>query len=366
MTRYAHFIGSLPAPLMTGDADVMEWFATRVGDNPVTAIPCDIDADWIIQYLRDRADHLDVLKVVHPGDFDGYADMRTYGVRRGRKLTVEQVSMNRGDRIRGIVGEYRKLQEQHPGLKDVKIQISQPSPLDMALFVFAGAAVADGMPMLKALRHPGLLGAAIGHLGVFTEAVVAEVSELTAEHGDVLRWQLETPTALIAMVKAASLVAQYPVSRLLSRQLADILQRMHAVGADTVLHLCYGNYRRKALLAPHTLEPAVKLLNPTARLLREKGVPLPPVHLPAAWGSLPAPLEPVFYAALRDLNDEWPLIAGVVLESSTEHSIGSLRLFEQAAGRPSYGVATTCGLGRCTVAEADAAVTATVATAAAE
>jgi hypothetical protein len=365
MTRYMHFVGSLPPELMTSDGDMMEWFVERSKGHPLTGVPCDIDATWIVQYLRDREKHLDAFEVVRKGGFADYTDMPVYAVRRGHKLEPRDVSMDRIGRIREAVMAFRKLQDRHPELAGTRVQISQPSPLDMALYVFAGAAVADGLPLGLALRNVDVVAASLRHLPVFVQAVIDEISALVAEHGDILKWQVETPIAQLGMVKAAQLRAEAPVGRLLARQLAVFLARVHGLGAETV-HLCYGNYRRKQLLSPRNIAPTVQLLNPTARLLRKSGVPLPPVHIPCAYGASPAPLDPAFYQPLHQLDSDWQVIAGVVSETSADNSIQSLKLFEEASERTVYGVATTCGLGRCTVDDAEQAAAATATTAAAK
>ncbi|MEU7767450.1 hypothetical protein AB0B25_20250 [Nocardia sp. NPDC049190] len=366
MTRLVHFVGSLPRPLMTSDNDVLEWFVQRAAGHRLTGVPCDIDPDWVVQYLRDREQHLDVFEVARVGDFADYSDMRSYGIRDGRALGPRHVSMNRVERITEAVTAFRAVQQRHPELADTRLQISQPNPLDMALFVFAGAAVADGLPLGRALRHAGTVIPALRNLPVFVEAVLAEMAELVAEFGDTLTWQVESPIAQLAVVKATQLGAQAPVGRLVARQLAGFLARAHEIGAQTVLHLCYGDYQHKELLAPRTIAPAVNLLNATARILRSQGVPLPPAHIPCAYGSHPAPLDPVFYRSLRGLDEQWRVIAGVVSPADVTASIQSLSLFEQASGRTAYGVATACGLGRSTVEAAEQAAAATVATAAGE
>ncbi|WP_040779640.1 hypothetical protein [Nocardia pneumoniae] len=152
MTRFAHFVGSVPAPLTTSDRDVLEWFVRHSRGQRLTGVPRDLDPNWVVQYLRDRERHLDVFEVVRRGDFADYSDMRAYGIRRGRTLEPRHVSMDRTERIAEVVTEFRALRRRHPELADTPLQISQPNPLDMALFVFAGAAVADGLPLGRALR----------------------------------------------------------------------------------------------------------------------------------------------------------------------------------------------------------------------
>ncbi|WP_067809219.1 hypothetical protein [Nocardia beijingensis] len=365
MTRLVHFVGSLPAPLTTDDSAVLEWFVQRSRGHRLTGVPRDLDPSWVVQYLRERERHDDVFEVVRGGDFADYADMRVYGIRRGATLEPRHVAMDRVDRIGAAVTAFRALRARHPELAGTRLQISQPNPLDLALFVFGGAAVADGLPLVRALRHLRTVAPALRNLPVFVEAVLDEMARVTAEHGEVITWQVESPIAQLALVKAARFGAQAPVGRLVAGQLAGFLARAHDIGAQTVLHLCYGDYQHKELLAPRSLAPAVRLLNTVARDLRARAVPLPPAHIPCAYGAHPAPLEPAFYRPLRKLDPDWRVIAGVVSPAGTQDSIRSLALFEAAAGRAAYGVATACGLGRCTVEEAERAAEATVTTAAA-
>lgn len=362
MARYAHFIGSLPLALMTSDREILEWFADRSEGWPLTAVPRDLDADWIIAYLR-ALEERDAFDIVRAGDYADYSDMRGYGLRHGHRLEPRDVAMGRIERIGAIVSEFESLQRARPELADKRVQISQPSPLDMALFVFAGAAVSLGLPAGTAVRNLGVLRTAIRHLPVFTEAVLQEMSAVTALYGNRVVWQVESPIATLGMVKAAQLRAQWALGPLLARQLGGFLIRTHELGAETTVHLCYGDYEHKSLLTPRSLAPAVNLLGHMSPLLHRRGVPLPVVHIPCAYGADPAPLDPGFYRCLRRLDPDWRLIAGVVSPDDVDDSIRALTLFEKASGRAAYGVATACGLGRRTVDDARSAAAATVATA---
>ncbi|MCX0273965.1 hypothetical protein NLM24_25390 [Nocardia zapadnayensis] len=359
MTRYAHFVGSLPETLMTSDREVLEWFADHSDGWPLTAVPRDLDAGWVVAYLRSLEER-NAFDIVRTGDYADYSDMRSYGVRPGHILEPLDVAMGRVERIGAIVSEFESLQRSRPGLADKRVQISQPNPLDLALYVFAGAAVSLGLPVVPAIRNIGVVVTALRHLPVFTEAVLQEMSEVTARHGDRVMWQVESPIATLGMVKAEQLRAQWSLGPLLARQLGGFLVRTHEIGAATTLHLCYGDHKHKNLLTPDGLGPVVNLLGNLSRLLRKREVPLPVVHVPCAYGADPAPLDPAFYRPLRRLDPDWRLIAGVVGPDDVDDSIRALTLFEHASGRTAYGVATACGLGRRTVDDARSAATATI------
>jgi|GEM_PF-6572230 len=363
MTRYAHFVGSVPEELMTGDGAVLRWFADSNGQ--LTGLPCDLDPDWILQYLRDRSKHDDVFDIVRAGKYADYSDFPSYGLRPGVKLKPEHVAMDRLERIGSVVAAFDALRAERPELAATKLQLSQPNPLDLAMFVFAGAAVSAGFPLGPALRRSNLIVAALRALPVFTEAVLGEIAAVNERYGDRVVWQVESPFALLGMVKADQLAAAWAAAPLLARQLAGLLTGIHQIGAHSVVHLCYGDYGHESLLGPRSLAPAVILLNRTARRLREHGTPLPAVHIPCAFGAEPAPQDPKFYAPLRRLDPEWNIIAGVVSPRSSQDSAHALSMFEEAAGRTAYGVATACGLGRCSVADAQQAAT-TMATLTAE
>ena len=366
MTRYAHYVGSIPAELMTGDTAVLQWFADCSAGHRVTGLPRDLDPDWILDYLHARKEHTDVLEILSAGDYNDYSDFPSFGVRSGAVLQPRHVAMNRIDRIGEIVAAFDALRAERPELAETKLQLSQPNPLDLAMFVFAGAAVSAGFPIGPALRRSTHIAAALRHLPVFTEAVLQEITEVHRRYGDRIVWQVESPFALLSMVKADQLGARWAAAPLVSRQLAGLLSGIHEIGATTVVHLCYGDYQHKALLSPSSLAPAVTLLQHTERRLRRRGTPLPPVHIPCAFGAEPAPLDAAFYAPLRASSPQWQLIAGVVSPESADDSARALSLFEQAAGRTAHGVATACGLGRCDVADARLAAVTTAALTAAD
>lgn len=358
MIRYAHFVGSLPADLMKGgDRAVLEWFIAQSAGRPLTAVPCDLDPDWIVAYLRSLRSRTDALEVLDAGGFDDYADFTTYGVRSGRTLQPSDVSMNRLERIDEVVTAYRSLQRDRPELAGVKLQIGQPHPLDLALFVFAGGAVAGGLPVGLALRRSSLVVAALRQLPVFTEAALTEMREVRRRYGDSILWQVESPVSLLSTVKAQQLGSLWALAPIVAGQLAGFLgkareiDREHGIEEGIVVHLCYGDYQHESLLSPRNLAPAVALLNRTGRLLAKEGGSAPVVHIPCAYGSHSAPLDSKFYAPLAKLGSEWKVIAGVA-SPDRDTSVQALDLFEAATGRTAYGVAAACGFGRHSAEEA--------------
>src|SRR4051794_13211262 len=110
--------------------------------------------------------------------------------------------MGRVERIRQIAEAYGGLRAEHPELEGARLQISQPAPIDMCLFVEAGGlAVSSGMPRRRLLPHPVVVAGARRHLPVYTNAVINEIKELTTEYADLLSWQIESPLATLMMVR---------------------------------------------------------------------------------------------------------------------------------------------------------------------
>ncbi|MFI8977264.1 hypothetical protein ACIGO9_30585 [Nocardia asteroides] len=361
MTRYAHFVGTLPPDLIGDDRSVLEWFGDLAHRYPVTAIPCDIDPDWIDNYLADLSRHpaFALAPVTRPGSDSA---MPSYQLRPGHRLIPDDVSMNRHDRIVAIAGRYAQLQAERPELAATPLQVSLPNPLDLAVFAFAGGVVDEGLPLVGTLAHPLPLAAAIRHLPTFTRAVLDEVDAVTAAIGRFgIVWQVESPVATLAAIRATRLRVTPVLLPMIARQLAEILSELYDRNAQATLHLCWGDHLRQQTVAPSSLTPVVRLLNAAARRLRHRGTPLPPVHIPCAFDREPAPLAPSFYAPLARLDEGWSTIAGVVAPDSDSDT--ALQRFEAAIGHPAFAVATTCGFGRRTTQGAQRAADATIATA---
>lgn len=361
MTRKAHFVGSLPPELATNEKVILRWYADAAAGHPVTALPCDADPDWIVGYLRHLATR-DAFTITRDGSYRDYGDMPKLSVRPGRTLREEDVTMHRGPRIARVMAAMTELQSERRDLANVKVQLSQPNPLDASLFTFGGDAIDAGMPIARVLKSPTSIATALAYLPTFTRAALTEVREVTAQFGDRIIWQVESPTALLGALKAHQLHLHHATIPALASQLASFLTAVHRTGANTSLHLCYGDYKHESLLAPNDLRPAVDLLNATAQKLRRARTPLPTAHVPCAFGAAPAPTTERFYAPLRQLDPQWSLIAGVVSPGDQARSAAALEMFETASNRTAVGVATACGFGRCSARKAQIAAGATVAT----
>lgn len=345
--RYVKFQGSLPPAVTSDPRAAMRWVVEHTPADQVraTAMVADIDSDWVIALLRSYAQRPGLV-ALSEDDYEDYDRMKAYAVAPGHTLVPADVAMNRQDEIRKRMAIWRELRATLPGWESVPLQVSQPHPLDLCMFTFAPRAVAQDLPIMPLLRHLPDVIRGLRHLSVFEQAVADEMNELSDEFGEDLAWNVETPVGTLAVVRGQSLGMAGLFGRLVGSVVARGMRTMPLKGRMD-LHLCYGDYRHRALRAPKDLRAAVALLNPmVAKLVRTRGG-LPAVHIPAAYGEHPAPLDFAFYAPLRKLDSRWRVMAGVVSAAAApEDVLHALGLFEAGLGDNVSAVGAACGLGR--------------------
>lgn len=360
--RKIHFVGSLP-PRITADGpySAMDWALVTsgwyLGHVDLTGVPCDLDTRWIINYLNALAAR-PAFRTKRSGDSSDYDTMPLYRVARGHTLTADDVSMNRVATLKNVIDEYRQLRSDHANLPNRStvgpmppLRISLPNPLDLALFVFCGK-VDLGRHALRTLRGAYL---AIKHLKKFARALAVEVGDVNAyaaERDVAVVWQLEAPSVLYAMNLVPRFL-QAGVAHILAELTASVLARVWDF--DMELHLCDGDLGHKAITCGSP-EQMVTFLERLGPLLDHHGVQRPPVHLPFACGDQPPRTDAEWYAPLARLDKEWVIYAGVVDEHDTRANRIALHHVEQQSGRVAAAVATACGLGRRTVADAEDAI----------
>lgn len=368
MPRALHFVGSLPSEIAPDEEAAMRWILSHTGPQQLTALPCDADPIWIIDYLNSlqnvTTDHgTPVFETAEPGEYHSYDTMRVYRLahdpyRRGHVLLKpEHVSMHRVAKTRSVIELFRKIRAENPALAQLPYQISLPNPLDLALFVFVGPPFSPTKrsPRLwQALRRLPRLLTALNLLPVFSDATRREVTELCATDSTDIVFQFESPAVLLALDLTPSFLRPR-VAALLARQVAELFASLPPA-AKLIVHLCYGGLGKKSLIAPKNTSSHVLFLNALATQLRQLARPLPDVHLPIAHGDRAPSTDPAFYAPLNQLDKGYRLIAGVAAEHFPEDSDTALRLFEQATGAPALAVAAACGLGRHTADDAEKAV----------
>ncbi|SEG15483.1 hypothetical protein SAMN02982929_01649 [Saccharopolyspora kobensis] len=316
--RRVHLAGSLPRSLAPDVASGMRWVLDHAGSAELSALPCDLDPNWIVDYLLSRA-RVPGLEVAKPGDGSCYAEMPLYRVRAGHRLTVDDIALGRPREAVAAVAARREIGA------DLPVQISVPSSLDLAIFTV-------GMAQLPRVH------------AVFEQMVISEVVRIAQRHRTEVTFQLESPAALCALHRVPP-AARPATARLLAHQLARIITAAPR-SARWTLHLCYGDLCHRALFQPSGLRPAVQVINALAARLRTVGHPVPAVHIPMAHGDQPPPASAAAYVPLRDLARGVEVIAGCVDEGNPELSARALRHTEAALGQPVAGVGAACGHGR--------------------
>lgn len=328
-SRLVHLVGSLPGDLDPDQRARMQWVLDRSGGARLSAVPCDGDPSWIVDFLCSRA-QVPAFEVVRDGACADYADMPVYRVRQGHRLTVEDVSLGRPEEVYRAVAAWRELGG--PAALP-PVQASVPSPLDLAIFTLGDPA--------RILRY----------FPVFERMISTEVAEIAHRHGpDEVVLQLESPAALYLLHRAPR-PARTAIAHLLAHQLARVIVSAPR-SARWTLHLCYGDLGHVSLFRPVDFGPAVLAANALAAHLRTYGRRMPTVHIPMAHGDQPPLVDPAAYAPLRELARGIDVIAGCVDERQPELSAKALSLAETALGQRVVGVAAACGHGRRTPTEA--------------
>ncbi|WP_236787927.1 hypothetical protein [Amycolatopsis sp. GM8] len=333
-------VGTLPPSLAVDEDTAMRWILEQAGPVALTGLPADRDSNWIIGYLRNLT-NVAVLEVVVPGEFRDYDDFTVYRVARRRCLAPGDVTLGRVAEVDAAMVAHRHLATEHPGLPPH--QVSIPSPLDLAAFVFGVPAALTG---LLSRRHAvAAVRAALAHLPTFTTAVVNEIRAIHDRWGDQVAFQVETPAVCVSYDRAPR--SLWPVATgFLTSVTARVLEAIPADALVIVHDYCHGDYMNKPIADPGTLLPLVAFRNRIAARLRAGGRTIPPMHAALCDGVTPPSLDPEFYKPLNRLDPDIPFYAGVVDEQHPAETAAALRLTEAALGRPVNAVAAPCGLGR--------------------
>ncbi|WP_306747826.1 hypothetical protein [Saccharothrix yanglingensis] len=325
-----HLVGSLPHPLCDDPATALGWVLRHVDGVPLTALPCDRDPRWIIDWLTHDLAAVPALDQVRGGESKGYHDMPYYRVRPGCRLDPDDVAFGRLEQADAAFAALEAVEADRP----LRLQIGIPNALDLAMFAFGPEAAREWMPVVQA-------------------AVVGEVARVAARWGDRVQFQLESPAVLVSYHRTPR--SHWPeLTAELTRQVAGVLGA--APDARWVLHLCYGDLEHVPVFEPEDLEAPVEFLNGLADVLAERRLPMPTVHLPVTSGDGPPSVDPVFFAPLRHLRRGVDVIVGVVAEAHPGATRQALELAADALGGPIAGVAAACGYGRRTVDAAAANV----------
>jgi hypothetical protein len=332
-TRRTVLVGSLPG----ADAEQAMSAALNAVGGSLTAITDGETGDrsrWLAHLIETFRDHPD-LEVAKDGDQSDYQHMLNHRVRRGHRLDPASFDLGYLAAYRESRPVFDRLRDAHRR-PDLSFQVGIGGDFDLALFA---------MGPLGALRHRG----------VFAAATAREITQIQRDStGDVL-FQVEIPAETLFTARSG------PLAPLVARRMAAGVHRLAAVtpaGTRYALHLCVGDLGHKAMSTPRSTTPLVTLANALARRWPADR-PLERLHLPLAAGDRPAPHDPRFYQALRDLRlpPEVRLAAGFLHESRTiDEQRALLAVIERAVGHP-VDVAAACGLGRRHPDQANATLT---------
>lgn len=329
LKRKIHPVGSTPPEV----ADPFTWFFAHAGEPAnLTQVPIDFEQYWIIDYLRSlRARN--GFRAVRFGHYQDYEDFMVY--RPTSELSWLDVSLDRGAKIDAALKAYEDLPAGKPPM-----QVCRAHPIDLALFTFVGSIDA---------RHPVRTGngarLALKHQGLYEDDLTDEVTQVNTHataHGIDAVFQLEEPHVLYALNKMPPALRP-AAARWLAERTARVLALLPPGRA--YLHLCYGRLGGKEAVAPRNMTPVVLYLNALSRRLARSAQTLPPVHIPAAYGQHPPPIEDDYYAPLTQLDAAWEIIAGVAGPGMATQSHTALKLMETHAGRQALAVTSRCGMG---------------------
>jgi len=316
-------VGSIPA------ATAEEAMTEAVGElGPfLRALPDGETGDrdrWIagtIEGFRRNPD----LVVRREGDWSDYKRQLNYSVRRGHRLTGEDLDVRLYRPFRDSRGIFQRLRADS-GRTDLAFQVGVPGDFDLAMFTLGP---------LRALRHRG----------AFTAATVREVARIHAEAGVDVVFQLEMPAELVLVTKAPR-VLRGVLASLMARGVARLIDRSPQ-DARFGVHLCLGDLGHKALGRMRDADPVVRLANAIASAW-PAGHPLEYLHAPLAAGENPPPLDPAFYRPLARLRlpERTRFVAGFLHERRSIDQVRRiLEMVESQYGR-SVDVAAACGLAR--------------------
>jgi hypothetical protein len=333
MTRYLHFVGT-----MSQFADARTALAWQLDElsgqlRRLSGGETGSRLIWIAGLIDELA-LLPQVRTVRSGNWTGYDDAVRLAVRRGARLTATDIPVRLAEHALEELNALRDIGS--PATTELPLQVGVPCYLDLALF---------GFGPLGVFRHSRL----------FLHAIAGDLADIHAEAGDRMVYQLEIPTALVAVASTPALLRPamaWLMARLVTRQVAKAPQ-----GSRFGVHLCLGDLGHRALRQLRTADPVVRLANAIARQWPH-GRRLEYMHLPMSGGNLPPTTDPAFYKPLRRLRAGAEIVAGIAHEEQDRTAQLTVRtLVEQALGT-TVDIATSCGLGRRTPEQAKQAVAA--------
>ncbi len=324
-TRTVHFVGSFPAESTDiAMRAMLDGAGTRLRTLPTGETR---RYEFYIQPIIEDLVGQGVLAVKKQGTWRSSQERTIHRVARGAELPTETMRLGYLAEAKEALPIFRALRAERemPGLA---LQIGMPTAFTLT-FIAMGAA---------GVRR---------HRRAFLDATVRDIAAIRELAGDDVVVQLEATAELVLMAKAQ------PLHRLADRALGlgegiAALAAAAPEGTRFGVHLCLGSLRNKARGRLRDTRPLVDLANSVVRHW-PRGRVLEYVHGPLAAGDVPPAENAEFYAPLADLalDPGTNFYAGFVHDVPTEaQQSQTLRVIEEALGRPVDGVACACGLGR--------------------
>ncbi|MBH0776806.1 hypothetical protein [Nocardia bovistercoris] len=333
--RVAHFVGSFPAG-STEEAmrAILDGAGSRLFSLPTGETG---RYEWYITPIIEDLVAQGVLEVKRHGTARSSRERTIHRVPDGVELTGEAMELGYRREAEEALPLFRRFRAERdlPGLA---LQIGMPTDFTLA-FIALG---------------PGGIRA---HRAAFRDATVRDIAAIRAAAGDDVVVQLEATAEMISMVKARPLHRIADAAVGLGKNIAALAAAAPS-GTRFGVHLCLGSMNNRSRAIPRDARPLVDLANSVVRQW-PSGRPLEYLHGPLAAGAVPPATDARFYAPLRelDLPPGTRFIAGCVHETpSWTAQLDTLRMIEDALGRPVDGVASACGLGRRPRTVADAMV----------
>ncbi len=318
--RAVHLVGSTP---FDDPDEALDVFYAELGPRLRTVPDGETGErqNWI-QGLIDSFRHHPKLEVARHGDWSDYDKTPTFRVRRGQRFTSADLDL----------GYLRHFNESWPLFErrrtdGQRFQVGVPGDFDLSSFTFG--------PSPNGLRYRA----------AFRNATLRDIRAIHDIAGDEVVYQIEVPFELIILTFLPPTVGRLAAGYF-ARGIADLARRAPE-GSRWGIHLCLGDMNHRAFGRLRDVGPVVWLANAIVGRWPDGRV-LDFVHAPLAAAAEPPPLEPEFYAPLRELRlpPATRFVGGFVHEGRTlaEQRALMARL-DALIGRP-VDVACSCGLGR--------------------
>ncbi|MFF4248794.1 hypothetical protein ACFYY2_30615 [Streptomyces sp. NPDC001822] len=331
--RRLHFVGTMPQFDVPGDAFDFQLKELEGSVRRLSGGETGPRLAWFVPLVKELKTGPKI-RATREGDWTDYDDVDRLAVRRGQRLTVQDVPLHLAE---WAEAELAVLDEAGtPATAERPLQVGIPSYLDLALFIFGPSG---------ALRTAGVL----------LDAITAQVERIVALAGDRVVIQVETPAAAIAVASLPAPLRKAAAEALGRLVLRQIRRAPH--GTRLGMHLCLGDMGHKARVTPASAAPLVSLTNVLTRRWPE-GRELEFVHLPLCGGQQPPSLDPAFYAPLRELRipSAVHLVAGIAHEDGSVEDQREVRDTVERETGAQVDIATACGLGRRSGEQAERAV----------